>query len=207
MFYCPNCNNIYDITKNIPENPNTTSETPSQVSSTTDLQVPNKNTISSIVRDIVNKKDVDEDIMKNITIDTLLDNIVYKRLGERNKKVVYDKFVELIPDFANPPQITSNAYFMCTNCGNHEPIKSNTLIINKTYTEEVGDDDDIDNSIEKYKKMVHNDILPITRNYICPNKNCKSHSDHSLRSAKFFRNPSSFRVRYICMECREIWIP
>lgn len=103
-----------------------------------------------------------------------------------------------------PKIITSNkAYFKCSNCGYTQEIEPGTLILSraseKTTSDYIAD-------INRYKDMVYDMTLPHTRNYICPNKSCKSYDDHSLREAVWFK-PSkySYTIVNICKACQAVW--
>ncbi|ARF08923.1 DNA-dependent RNA polymerase subunit Rpb9 [Catovirus CTV1] len=205
MFYCPNCNNIYDITKNLPNIPNMTggqvSDTPETVSSiTTDTDV-----INVLVNKILSNETVNKNDLKGVTIDSVTKSPSYKKLQAKSKELVHNKLNDLLNNENNEPKsspASSNAFFICKNCGNHEPIKPNTLIARKLY----GENNEIEfEDTNKFKEMAHVKCIPLTRHYICPNKNCQSHTDFSLRAARFYRVTGSFRVRYVCTACEQSW--
>ena len=214
MFYCPNCNNIYDITKNINSSLNLEqtggqiSDTPDTVSSMTNSNnLTDTDTISLAIKKILSGQNLSNEDTKNITFDNLNKNSGFKKLSSKNKELVLNKFADIIPNFTAPIKntspIISNAYFICKNCGNYEPINLGTLIVRKIY-------DDVNTEVEfednhKFKEMAHVKCLPLTRNYICPNKKCISHTDFSSRSARFYRISGIFRIRYVCTACEESW--
>lgn len=103
-----------------------------------------------------------------------------------------------------PKIITSNkAYFQCSNCRYTQEIEPGTLILSRA-AEKTTSDYVIDKN--KYKNMIYDMTLPCTRNYICPNKSCKSHQDYSLREAVWFKpNRFSYTVIYICKACQTVW--
>lgn len=212
MFYCPNCNNIYEITKTIPNilNPDQVggqvSDTPDTVSSTTKSSTSDvDNVINKVIKKIFDGDVISVNDVRGISLNSLIKNPTYKKLQNKMKDKVYNKISDLIPNvpdnekFVQP--ISSNAYFICKNCGNYEQMKSNTLIVKKIYDDE---NTDLEDSA-KFKDFAHINYIPTTRNYICQNKKCLSHTDHSKRAAKFYRIPRSFRVRYICLTCEESW--
>jgi predicted RNA-binding Zn-ribbon protein involved in translation (DUF1610 family) len=151
MFYCPNCNNLYSISKNIPtvilnggrdSLNDSISETPDTISTTKTPSQSNSNDIS--------KKD-----------------------------------------------ISKRAYFLCSNCGNHEEIPPGTNIVRKS----VDTLYQMTDNIEKNKLYVEQKFYPRTRNYICPNDKCISNKDDSKREAIFFRIGNTYKVKYICTAC------
>lgn len=210
MFYCPNCNNIYDITKNIPNTLNLeqsggqVSETPDTVSSLNNTS--DNDFVNVIIKKILSGEQLNRNDLKGITLDSLTKNNSYKKLQGKSKELIYNKVAELLNNQEAASKsitpISSNAYFICKNCGNYEPIKSNTLIVRKLYgeTNEVEYED-----FNKFKEMAHVKCLPLTRNYICPNKKCPSQTDFSQRAARFYRVSGSFRVRYVCTSCEQSW--
>jgi DNA-directed RNA polymerase subunit M/transcription elongation factor TFIIS len=143
MFYCPNCNNIYNITKN--PSLNIIQQTSDSISITTSE----------------NKEEI-----KNIA----------------------------------PIDNKNSVYFICNNCGNSEKIPNNTIIIKKTKEKNTKSDLIID-----AEDILNAPYLPITRNYVCPNKNCESHKEKSKREATFIRLPDSFTIQYVCNACQISW--
>jgi len=94
------------------------------------------------------------------------------------------------------------AFFKCTNCGNNEPIKSGQLILSRMA---IGKNADYFDQ-EKMRIMMYDKTLPHTRNYICRNKECKSHNDYALRDAVFFKpSKNSYITKYVCTACETIW--
>jgi len=209
MFFCPNCDNIYSITKTPPVEPTqqggkqySESDTPTSMS---DSETNSDNDIISMILKTGNyNKEIN---MK--TIDEITKTASYKKLSSKDKVFVKNKLMEQLPQEekikmmeTNTAKTTSNAYFICKNCGTYEPITQGTLVMSKLSTE--GDHDFIDNT--NYKNMIHVKTLPITRNYICPNDKCLSHKDHEKREAVFFRMGTQYRVRYVCKTCQISWI-
>ena len=94
-------------------------------------------------------------------------------------------------------------YFVCKNCGNSETIKEGTMILSKNKSsEKSGNSDTTDINVKEYLQM---SILPRTRQYHCPNENCESHKVPDKKSAVFFRQENTYKVRYICETCETLW--
>jgi DNA-directed RNA polymerase subunit RPC12/RpoP len=93
-------------------------------------------------------------------------------------------------------------YFVCTTCGNTELVKPRTLIVSKK-------SNDIAKAYfgneNKPENIVDVPILLHTRDYICPNKTCKTHANPETRDAVMARIGNSFRVMYICTVCMTSW--
>ena len=95
------------------------------------------------------------------------------------------------------------AYMLCTNCGYAKAMEAGTLILSRISGKEeikyVADQN-------KYKDMVNDPTLPITRKYVCPNKECESHKNHMKREAVWFKpNRHTYVTIYICRECKTMW--
>lgn len=196
MFFCPNCNNIYDITKNI----ETPQQKGGQISDTPNTVSSQFTNTSDNISELINAALSDTLDSANIAFDmqTLSNHPSFKKLSAKNKELIINKLTK------NNPQTTSNAFFICNNCGNNEPIKPQTLIFKKNY-DQTNYDYDADN-IEKIKNLANVDYIFLTRNYTCINDKCPSHDDHSLRAARFIRVKGSFAVRYVCTACNSTWI-
>lgn len=93
-------------------------------------------------------------------------------------------------------------YFVCTTCGNTELVKPRTLIFSKKSSELSKEyfGVDIDPNI-----IINSPIALHTRDYICPNKTCKSHASPELRNAVMSKFGNSYKVYYVCTVCKSIW--
>ena len=103
---------------------------------------------------------------------------------------------------ANNEDGKTKAMFKCTNCEHVEAIEQGTKIISRS-TKKNTESSDLNS---KYKDMIHDDTLPHTRNYTCPNKKCESHSDTSKRDAVWFKpNASSYKIIFVCTSCQTVF--
>lgn len=205
MFFCSECDSIYDITKNKPAKQQTGGDnddynnSPSDVSSATETD-----NLTKLIDNIIAGKSPTDAELKKYTMDNLLANAVYKKLTSKNKDIVYNIFNDVVSTTLkhdNNAKATQY-YFICNNCGNNEPIKEQTQLVTRSGNEKIQLYDDIN----KYKEIIHSAALPITRAYVCPNDKCESHKDHAKREAVFFRQSNSFKIRMICRTCLESWI-
>lgn len=209
MFYCPNCNNIYDITKTVPlaqsddqsrmvlVGGEETSETPITVSSDT-----KPDNIIILIDKLIKNEPIKKELYEKLNLNTITKHTAFKKLQSKHKELVINKLAELLPQDASEQkasQIASPVYFMCANCKNVEKIKAGTVITRKLYGESAADD------TSKFKHMVNAHYLPFTRKYVCPNNKCPSITDHSKREAVFFRMANSFKVVYVCKACEQTW--
>lgn len=100
--------------------------------------------------------------------------------------------------------ISNKAYFKCSNCGYVQEMEPGTLILSRA--PEKATAEFIITDKNKYKDMIHDMTLPHTRNYMCPNQDCKSHKNHNLREAVWFKpNKYSFNIVYVCKACQTVW--
>ena len=210
MYFCPDCNNLYDISKTIPSaqqpiqqqqtggkkkilsNPVTSdSATVSETISDTNT-ITETNTIADII-----KKDNDSVSLSEEDLDKLVKSKDFNDLPEEKKSATLIKIKNKQDDQSNIyNDKQAGAYFICKKCGRYDAIREGTLIVSKQTGESLKENiEPID-----YKNMTQLSYLPITRKYICPNEKCESHKNYALREAVFFRIPTR-RVRYVCKAC------
>jgi len=199
MLFCPNCNNILDISKNAPKktNKHISYETPTTISSTEET-TPQSNYIHDIIQKLI---DDDDDLTQNEiddindNIDEIMHNEKYINLDKATKKIIDEKLSKLNKN----TEISIDAYFICKNCMFFKIIEPKTLITSRA-------NDSLTNNyvnVDKFKNMAHSKITPATRGYICKNASCPSHKDKNLREAVFYRN--GMQVWYTCKACQTYW--
>ena len=95
-----------------------------------------------------------------------------------------------------------NIYQICKSCGFMTELKEKMAIFGRS--------SDTSHYSDKYKNhsdFIHDQTLLNTRKYTCPNKECKSHTDYSVKEAVYKRiNPSEYKLRYICKACKVSWL-
>jgi hypothetical protein len=184
MFFCPKCNNFYDITKNLPKLDNITGGAIN-------------NDYELIINKIISGDPLTKDEQKELD-DGLLNSAQFKKLVGEVKELVYNKVMDAMPKKAKKLDKKGPiCYFICKNCGHSEEISPKTLIFSKSGSGE-GDTEAFEND---FKSMIHAKYLPRTRHYICPNSKCISHDKHDKREAVFFRKPNSYKTVYVCTAC------
>lgn len=95
------------------------------------------------------------------------------------------------------------AYFKCSNCGYSQEIEPGTMIMSRA-SEYEKTDYALDKS--SYRDMIYDATLPHTRNYICPNKDCKSQKDYNIREAVWFKpNRHTYDTIFVCCVCQTVW--
>jgi len=216
---------MYDITRTLPISPvsqaggkvkddDETSETPTSVSSSVPKSSKVKlNDVDALISKVLNNENVSPAELEKLDFSAVTKSGIYKKLSNKKKEFVFNTIQDMLPKDKKevhkikPDQeetLSANqAYFICKNCSNTEKIPDGTLIISKS--SESLSHDYITN--DNYKDMINSNILPITRNYICPNKKCESHTNPELREAVFFRINNTYNIRYVCRTCIATWMP
>lgn len=195
MYFCPNCNNVFDITRE--EGKTIASET-SEDSKKGGAKID----YNELINKLIENEEIEETI-ENLDIDDILKSDAYKKLKSKQKEYVYNRLQDILP--LNKKKITyedvqgESAYFICKNCGSMKKIDPGTLIYSS-----VSGDITQSYSVEDNSTMKYSDILPFTRKYKCPNKDCPSYQDASKKEASFFRMNNTYKVKYICHACNTI---
>ena len=182
MFFCPNCNNAFDITRSI-ENKQTGGKDSESSSSTESDDTSYNNLIDKIMA----KKATPNDVSK-LDLNDFLKSRFYKSLDNGERELVFNKIQELLPndkkklmEFKNNVDEQANtAYFICTNCGHARKIENGTLIFSRT-SENITQSYDIGD----YADLKYSSILPRTRNYTCTNEQCESHKNTQKKKPYF----------------------
>jgi hypothetical protein len=216
-FFCPQCNNLYTkitptISKQLEEKGET--DTPNTVSSfnTTSNKTEDKQkgggsdtNVANVIKKILAGEIIDDKDISGITIEDLAEQPSYKKLTGKQKEAVYniinDKLPKKLP--SQKKESDKKAYFECSNCGYSEPVKPGTLLLRRVRDTFITKDFDTPVS---YGEFTNASYIPITRAYICPNKQCKSHSDHEKREAVMYRQPNSMKIEYVCKTCSFHWV-
>lgn len=161
-----------------------------------------------IIKNILNNKNLSKDELNIIDMNKLIKTTSYKKLSNIKQKVIFNYIQDNISTknkiLVKNKDTTFNdnniVYFVCKNCKYSRIINKQTLIYSKSDSEYYNENFDI-------KKRLHSDILPITRKYVCKNKECKSHKDITLREASIVRLPNSYEIKYLCHACETSWSP
>ena len=194
MQFCPKCDNIMDISRSAPKS--SFASDPTSLSNTTTEKpvVVDNNEITKIINMFKNGIDITNE---KVDFDQLVKHSEFTSLKDKDKKEL-TKIIKSIEDEA------LTAYLMCKNCSYFEKLTSRTMVLNKMSTNSSTNSELTDYS--KYKYMRYDNTLPHTRDYICKNKDCKTHKDHTLKDAKWFRpNQNNYETYYVCCECGIVW--
>jgi len=180
MYFCPKCNFTLDISKTI-INPNINEiKTPEEF-----IELILNGNNDGLIKLKFNKSD-------------LLKNKNYKKLDKEEQDLLGIRCDELCIDK------TTDAYFICNNCNYHNRLVSGTKIFTTHIKEKMSDDESL------LKLRVDDQTLPRTKDFICPNKTCKTNTKNydSKKEAVFYRPfIGEYNLKYICCECLTSWEP
>ncbi len=199
MKFCPKCDNIMDISRTAPKasfgtDPTTLSNTTTEKQTETDKNKEDNDNIIKVINMFKNGIDLTSE---KIDYEQLIKHKEYLALKDKEKKELV-KIVKSIEDEG------LSAFMICKNCSYFEKLVHRTMVLNKMSKN--SSDSSEQNDYSKYKFMRYDNTLPHTRDYVCKNKDCKTHKDHTLKDAKWFRpNQSSYETFYVCCECGFVW--
>ena len=157
---------------------------------TKNIDLKNIDNIDNLIKELLNNN---FKIKTSITLNDIIKNKKYNELKDSEKKVLTKNY-ELFKNLNNI------GFFKCNNCGYIKNIDNGTILIDS-------DKITLHNSELSLKLQSNNNILPRTRDYICPNLDCKAHDKkYSEREAVFFRNKNSYKLNYLCCICNTKWL-
>lgn len=204
MLFCPNCNNVLDVSKTsfkTQKNNPLQDETPTTVTTESEVksETENEDVIDQIINDLIDSKDVDEKVIQNYKMDDFVKHASYVKLDKKTKLSVQNK----LSVYFGKIDDSISAYYVCKNCSYSKGIISGSLVMSKTGDENSFEMDYM--NYDKLKNKVYNKALPITKNYICINEKCESHKNIDKREAVFYRIGTSLQVWYTCKTCLNFW--
>lgn len=93
---------------------------------------------------------------------------------------------------------SNQAFFICKFCKNSQPIQPGTVIYSKDYSAASTVEE------EDYSYAIYDQSLARTRDYICKNSECESHTNDAVKEAAMTKN-ASYQVVYVCTSCSTYW--
>jgi len=209
MQFCPECDNILDISKNKPKNVKTTSlsSTPTTVSMTNENindndDINDINDEDKIIEDIITKiikgdKIIESDL-EDLNMNRILKSKKYTSLDKKQKSIIQTSLTTLFDKIEN----LINAYYYCSNCSYHRSIKPGMNVLSRMNTNTTN----TFINLEKQKNMVYTKTLGYTTNYKCINQDCITNKNkNSEREAVMYRNNGSLQIWYACKKCESTW--
>lgn len=214
--FCPNCNNILNITKNAPkkkqtinvqqliDTPDTISETMSSDNDNNNIQNSNENInlneekiIENLLKKLESGEKLSDTDIGDLRLEQFTKHKYYTKLDKKTKTSIQSKLIE----YFEKVEDNTSAYYSCMVCSYSKPIEPGTLILTKISNGIIGSYMNYD----KLKNRVHNKMLGYSRDYICYNEKCASHKDHTKREAVIYRIGSNMQAWYTCCECQTYW--
>ena len=185
--FCKNCDNILEISRN-------------STSKLKNIYEETNIDIDDIIYKLENNKELSNQELNELDFDTILKSTIYQKKNTKIKNKIRKNYEELI-EKKEASDTNISAYYLCKNCGFNEPIKEQRIIISRLSEEETDSDLQI---ISKLKNKLFSQILPRTREYICPNKSCPTLKNTS-NEAVFFKTRDQKQLWYGCTVCEHIW--
>jgi hypothetical protein len=187
MFFCPKCSFMLDISKY------------SENNRSDDKYIIYSN-VNNFIDDVIKEK-----IKKNneYKITFQLNILKTSNKFKKKKKDIQENIINV---FNNIYKKIDNLdiIYNCVNCGFKKELKPNTILFSESTNKLLKNKDSEKINILKSLDSTY----PRTRNYICQNKNCKTHQKNyeKNREAIFFRlNSSNYDIKYLCCECKNSW--
>jgi hypothetical protein len=177
MYFCPECNYSFDISK-------------SSLSDGVDKIYLKK--VADAFKIFESEGNFDN-YKAEFKIEELEKNAKYKKLSEENKEK-FNKLFQL--------NNLASAQFKCNNCNFIKEITESVLL----YQYQVNNNTNKIKTLEENQLTALNPILPRTHDYICKNINCLTNKDKKIKKeAVFFRDKDSYKINYICCVCYYNW--
>ncbi len=176
MYFCPKCNNSFDISKSSNE-----ADTRKKLDD-----------VEGAIKRVKANKDMN-DYIATFTKEDLVENKHYKNLSDTQKEQLNLLF--------NTSSISSGIEFKCNNCNFRKKIKETI----KLYQMSIDSTYSVHRSMDDNKLLAMNPIYPRTKDYTCKNINCITHKDNNVKEAIFFREKDSYQTNYICIVCYSNW--
>jgi hypothetical protein len=178
MYFCPNCSNIFDISKS-------------------SNSINNKTIIDKVnnIFKIIENNENFNNYKAGFTKEELLKNKKYQKLNDDIKNNISVIFEE---------DNLLTAILKCNICNYSEEIKKTMLLYQ--IDNNINNDNLINiKTLEENKLFIKDPLLPHTHDYICKNPNCITHKQNNIRDSVFFRDKDSFKLNYICCICFYSW--
>jgi hypothetical protein len=175
MYFCPQCNYSFDITKSSGEDTRKELSTPEDV-----------------IKRIRANKDLSNYFVK-FDRSELTQNKKFKKLNKSqqdNINVLYQSYS------------FDGIEFKCLNCNFSKPINYSIKLYELDVND---DNVSTYKSIEDNKLIIANPILPRTKDYNCKNINCISHKDKSKKESVFYKDKRTNNLIYVCCVCYTSW--
>lgn len=130
------------------------------------------------------------------TINKVLDNSKYKDMSKEEQ----DNIKSVLSTLYEKTNL--GIKYICSTCKYSFDIEPGSIIFSKGTPPKVS----VKNTITK-EDMLFDPLLSHTKNYVCQNEQCKTHSDNSLSDAIIRRvNDNSYNMIFLCTVCDTITV-
>lgn len=180
MFFCQNCNNSLDITKNM------------NVKKVEKVVI---NTPEEFIK-LYNNTNT-ENYYLNFNENSLKLYLKKEDFSNEEYSNIFNSFYKIL----NNQKDLSQFYLKCVNCNTHNVLQAGTIL----YSINFSSTNTFDMTNEDIMIKCNDPILPRTSDYVCPNAKCITHKDIDSKEAVFFRHDKSFNLTYICCACYNQW--
>jgi hypothetical protein len=191
--FCPECDSVLDVSRAPTKKTYDLDLTPSSVSEE------GEDKIIKIINKLLKDDDVDE-IIENIKPEQITSHEYFLKLDKAKKEIVNGKIEKYISK-SSANDSSTQAYYVCKTCSWSQKIKPGTQILSKIG----GNNQATYLNVDRYKNKIHSRVLPFTRNYVCPNKDCVGNKDPKKHEAVMFRVNDTLRTMYTCCACQTVF--
>ena len=133
-------------------------------------------------------------MIADFKLDELKKNTIFKKLGNEEKEKV------LLLYNLTTNNLNNRGLLSCSNCSFIKFINQGTILLEDIYTKSKKKDNVYNSSLRTEDKT-----LPRTKDFMCPNKSCKSHKDLLNKEAVFYREKNKMKLTWMCCTCKEYW--
>ena len=209
MLFCPNCDNILNISKNPPKNKQLSNQldlgTPDNITDSEDdeksekvekVAVEANDAIEEIINMLANSENITDSVLSDLKMEQITKHKTYQKLDKKKKTQILAK---LIP-FYEKIEDAVGAYYSCKNCMYSKAIEPGSLIVSRMN----GNTSTGYMNLDRLENRKYSKILPLTRNYICNNKKCPTNETGPNRKPKeavFIRIKVNMQAWYTCTLC------
>ena len=176
MYFCPQCNYSFDISKS------TSSESKKILSTPED-----------VIKRLIAGKDLNN-YSVNFEKDQLFKHKKVNKMSSEDKEKLNVLF-EKTNDF-------NRIEFKCVNCNFRKQINNSIKLYEIDF---VDDNVSKFKSSNENKLLFNNPIYPRTKDSSCKNINCISHKDSTSKEAVFYKDKKTNLLVYICGVCYTNW--
>jgi len=151
-------------------------------------------TLKDINKFIVNILNDKFKVIADFSLKDLKSNKNFKKLDAHLKEQVLSIYN------LTSNNISNKGLFVCSNCNFTEFINSNVILLEDKFTKSTRKNQTYNSVLRCNDKT-----LPRTKDYICPNKECASHTDFTNKEAVFYRDKATMNLTYMCCSCKQYW--